>query len=194
VRRAGSLIQASCWLALLLIVAKACSWTEAWEEDGVAGGLMTLVMASWTDVLFALGWGALGEGVVWLVRRHLRMAAILRGIFIGLLTVFAVYGIVGVGVFHYFMRPLTFELLTMVGNAATVRSSIAERITWPFTVVFFVLPPLFVFLAASVPTSRRVIAPRWRLQRSGWRSATRGSRKAGPTKPATTSGATHTRS
>ena len=139
-------------------MAKAVSWTDAWEEDGVAGGLMTLAMSSWTDVLFALGCGALGDCVVWLVRRHQRIAVILRRIFIALLTVFAIYGIIGVGVFHYFMRPLTFELLTMVGNAATVRSSIAERITWPFTLALLVVPPLFACLAAYLPTRRRVIA------------------------------------
>ena len=155
--RSASLLQASCWLALLLIVAKAFSWTDAWES-GVATGLVTLAMASWTDVLFALGCGAVGEAVVWLVRRHRRLATIVRGSFIALLTLFAVYGIVAVGVFHYFMRPLTFELLTMIGNAATVRSSIAERITWPFALALLIVPPLFVYAAAYLPTSRRVTA------------------------------------
>ena len=149
-----SLLQASCWLALLLVVAKGFSWTDAWER-GALSGVGALAMSSWTDVLFALGCGALGDSVVWLVRQNRRAAAIVRGLFIAILTLFTVYGIVAVGVFHYFMRPLTFELLTMIGNAATVRSSIVERITWPFLAALLVVPPLFVFLVLYLPRSWR---------------------------------------
>ncbi|HSH38111.1 MAG TPA: sulfatase-like hydrolase/transferase [Chthoniobacterales bacterium] len=152
-----SLITGSCWLALVLIVAKAFSWTDAWER-GIAPGLLTLAKSSWTDVLFALCCGAIGDVIVLLVRRNSRAAAIIRGLFIALFTAFAVYGIVGVGVFHYFMRPLTFELLTMIGNAATVRSSVAERITWPFTAALLIVPPLFACLAGRWPPSRWFIS------------------------------------
>jgi lipoteichoic acid synthase len=152
-----SLLQASCWLALLLIAAKAFSWSEGWES-GLATGLLALVKASWTDVLFALGCGAVGDGLAFLLRNTPRAAAMVRRLWIALLTVFAVYGIVGVGVFHYFMRPLTFELLTMIGNAATVRSSIAERITWPFVAALLIVPPLFALAAARLQRSSRVIS------------------------------------
>ena len=148
-----SLLQASCWLALLLIAAKAFSWNDGWER-GFASGVRALTMASWSDVLFALGCGAIGDVLVWLVRRKQRAAVIVRASFIVLFTAFAIYGVVGVGIFHYFMRPLTFELLTMIGNAGTVRSSIAERITSPFTTALLIVPLLFVALATRLPRSR----------------------------------------
>lgn len=155
--RSSSLFQASGWLALLLIAAKALSWTDAWER-GLTNGAVTLAMASWTDALFALACGAVGDAFVWLLRRNPRRTSIFRRSFVALLTVFAIYGVAGVGVFHYFTRPLTYELLTMIGNAATVRSSIAERITWPFALAFLTVPLLFAFVASRLSRGRWFIS------------------------------------
>ena len=140
-----SLLAASCWLALLLVVAKGVSWTGDWPR-GLAGRVATLVAFSWTDVLFALACGVVGETVALLARRFSAERAVRRCV-IALLTVFAIYGLVSIGIFRYFNRPLTIQLLSLVQNVGAIRSSLAERLDWPLALAFLCVPVLFVWLA-----------------------------------------------
>ncbi len=172
-----TVISASCWLAVFLIVAKACSGIVPWWPQ-LPRRVVTLVASSWSDVLFALGCGLLGALVVRGLTRWPRIASIARVIVLILFTAFVVYGVATVGLFRYFHRPLTFEMFGMVGNAGAIRSSLWERVTLPIGIAFVLAPVIFLLLATRVRRGRRVLlallcfwsAGGWILQRAGWES------------------------
>ena len=140
-----SLIGAGGWLALFLIAAKAATWDKPWLPH-LPTRLLGLLMSSWTDALFALACGLAGEGVVALVRRWKILATILRGFFLTVFALFALYGIASVGLFRYFNRPLTFEMLGLMGNATAVRSSVVDRITFPIGLALVLVPLVYLAL------------------------------------------------
>lgn len=149
--RAACLLWAGGLLALFLIAAKAV--TLGGEGPAVQWAL-TLFWASWRDVFVALSGGALGAGLVWLLRGWPRLALTVRWVFLVVFAFWVFYAVVAIGVFQYFHRPLTFNLLSLVGNAETVRSSIAERLTWPIAFALIVSPLLYLWLATRRPRSR----------------------------------------
>ena len=147
----GSLLRASCWLALLLVIAKALSWNEAVAREF---SLVTVLASSWSDVTFALGCGLAGEFAVLLLLRWPRAAMATWWAFVGFYAFCAGYGFAAVGLFEYFNRPLTFPLLTMIGNAAAVRSSILDRLTWPLALSIIAAPIAVLLLARYVCSNR----------------------------------------
>ncbi|MFN2509501.1 MAG: sulfatase [Chthoniobacterales bacterium] len=150
------MLRAGCWLGLLLLVAKAVTPDAPWFPE-FPRRVVTLLTSTWTDVLFALASGLLAELVLWLAARRRKMAAILRGLFLGFFAVCAAYAVAAVGVFRYFNRPLTYELIGLVGNATTIRSSVVERLTLPIGVALACAPLLFLALAIFVGGNRRTI-------------------------------------
>ncbi len=103
-------------------------------------------MSSWTDVLFALVCGTLGELAVRTISRARRVAALIRGAFLAFFAICALYSVAAIGLFHYFNRPITFELLGLIGNAAVVRSSIIDRISVPVAIGMVLVPIAFLVL------------------------------------------------
>jgi arylsulfatase A-like enzyme len=131
------------WLAVVLVGAKAVLLGVPRSPQW----LLKLAMASFQDVLFAVAVGAIGEMAVRAAARRPTLARAVRGAMLGFLTLCAFYGVVAVGVFQYFDRPLSYDLLRMVQNAATMRSSITERITVTMAVAFVGVPALFLTVA-----------------------------------------------
>jgi arylsulfatase A-like enzyme len=156
-----SLLRAGLWLAALLVGAKAVlldpprSWR--WALD--------LAAVSLQDVLFALAAGAAGELAARAASRQPVLARVARGTALGFLTFCAFYTVLAVGVFQYFSRPLSYDLLLLVRNAAAIQSSVAERLTPPMVTAFVCVPA--VFLAVAWRTCRRRGAPRWALVAAG---------------------------
>ena len=146
------LLGASCWLAVVFVLAKAVSGDIPWLPHFPAR-LLTLVACSWADVLFALSCGAIAELALLLTRRSARGRAVVTTSVLALFTVFAWYAVAAIGLFHYFNRPLTFDLLGLVGNAAVIRASILERITWPIGIALIAAPALFL-VAATIGARR----------------------------------------
>ncbi|MEP6820866.1 MAG: sulfatase-like hydrolase/transferase [Chthoniobacterales bacterium] len=172
-----TLIWASCWLAVLLVAAKACSGIVPWWPH-LPKRLVTLIASSWSDVLFALSCGLIGALVIRGLARWPRVASIARVSVLVLLTGFVVYAVATVGLFRYFHRPLTFDMFGMVGNAGAIRSSLWERVTLPIGIAFLLAPAIFLFLAARIRRGTGVllalaflwILTGWLLQRAGWES------------------------
>ncbi len=171
------MLWAGCWLALFLVTAKALSGDIPWWPN-LPARLLTLVASSWRDVFFALICGALGELVARVFRSH-RSARIVRTGFLFFYTACAFYAVGAIGVFRYFNRPLTYDLFGLIGNAAAVRSSIMERLTWPMAIALVVGPALYLFPATRRTRSRQSVGVAcavaiawigggWLLQRSGW--------------------------
>ncbi|MFN2475040.1 MAG: sulfatase [Chthoniobacterales bacterium] len=163
-------MSATCALALVLVFAKAASDSRA----------ITIVASSYRDLFFAVCAGAIAAAVLSLARRWNVGAAIVRSLALVIFALFAGYAIAAVGLFRYFHRPVTYDLLTLVGNAAAVRSSIFQRIT-PAIGVGIVAAPLFLLVASrfTIPrTTLRVaaaiaalwIGTGWALSISGWES------------------------
>ncbi|MGI8819951.1 MAG: sulfatase family protein [Chthoniobacterales bacterium] len=176
---ARSLLSAACWLALFLVVAKTAASELPWWP-GLPTRLVTVVAASFSDVLFALTAGFAAAATVFAFGRGRRLTTtIVHAAGMTLFAVCAAYAVVALGVFRYFHRPLTYELLGLIGNLAAVRSSIAAQLTWPIALALLGAPTLFLLLAFRFPMSRRVtavamafclgwIASGWLLHQSGW--------------------------
>ncbi len=141
-----SLLGAGAWLAFLLIAAKAATWDKPWIGHFFERSL-GLLMSSWTDVLFALVCGAIGASTVFFLRTLPRPAAIARGIFLGFFALCALYGVGAIGLFHYFNRPITFELFAMIGNASAVRSSIFDRLGIGMALALLFVPIVYLIIA-----------------------------------------------
>ncbi len=80
------------------------------------------------------------------ISRARRVAALIRGVFLAFFTLCALYGVAAIGLFHYFNRPVTFELFGLIGNAAVVRSSILEPNTHPAVLRMGRVPVAFLAL------------------------------------------------
>ena len=146
-----SLLRAGLWLALVLVGAKAAVVIQPYSHYP----LLRLPEVSYTDVIFALTLGALtGLAVRAAARQRPAFAHALSGAILGIFTLCAIYAVVSVGVFGYFLRPLTYDLIGLVSDAAAVRSSIGERITPALAVAVFVVPALFLSLAIRFQGSR----------------------------------------
>ena len=151
-------VHASAWLAVVLIAAKAATWNEPWWPN-LPQRLLELLMSSWTDASFALVCGAVGEAVARIVGRSRRAASITRGVFVAFFAACAFYAVVAVGLFRYFNRPLTFPMLGLIGDAAAVRSSIAERLTTATALALLLVPLAFVAVVfvSRAPRLNRVL-------------------------------------
>ena len=137
-------------------------------------------MSSWTDVVFALAAGAIGEALVRTTRRWPRLGFVLRSVFIIFFALCALYAVAAVGLFRYFNRPLTFQMLGLIGDASAVRSSVTARLTTPVALALVVVPAAFLALAywsrGRVRVNRALLAAAvlWALagcvvQRSYWK-------------------------
>ena len=157
----SGLLRASLLLAVCLVATKACSADFAWWPKPGAGLLM-LIAASWSDVLFALACGLIGE-LVWLVTRRSRLAGVVRVTVLLVYAFFAMYAVAAIGLFRYFNRPLTYDLLGMVGNGAAIRSSLFARITLLIGIGLVVVPLLFLALSRRRSRNQRAVQVALRL-------------------------------
>ena len=119
------------------------------------GWIVTLAVVSFRDLLFALATGFVGEAAVFAAGRHRALARAIRRGFLGFLTLCVAYSVVSVGVFRYFLRPLSYDLLRMVSDAAAMQSSIAERITLGLAIALISAPIGFMAVVARSGRWRR---------------------------------------
>ena len=176
VRDPGSPLRAGLWLAGVLIGAKAVLLGVPQSPPW----LVQLARASFQDMLFAVAVGACGELTVRALARRPALVLWARAAMLAFLTLCAWYSVVAVGVFQYFDRPLSCALLRMVQNAASLRSSITERITLPLAVALVGVPAVFV--TAALWRCRRQRLPGWALALAGvWVAAGWWLHAGGPT-------------
>lgn len=169
--RRVSLLQASCWLAIVFVIAKAATMNRN-ALPGFGARLLTLVAASWSDVLFAVACGIIGSIVVWPLRNRRIAGAMTHAFILVLFASFSAYAVAAVGLFRYFNRPVTYDLLRLVGNAGAIRSSLSERITLPIAIALCAAPAFVFITGFAVRRRRRVerallaVAAIWIL--AGW--------------------------
>lgn len=123
-----SSVRLAAWLAIVLVLSKALSL----ERTRDFWWLRDLSMASFGDVLFALGLGLVAESRLANCRsRHLhgfRPADRLRSN----LRPLRFYSVVAAGVFNYFGRPLSYDLLKLVHGLVpwSRRSAVGLHCRW----------------------------------------------------------------
>lgn len=154
-------LRAALWLALVLVAAKAALFFDP-ELEFVgtpldASAVLGLAMVSCKDVLFALCAGLLGEGL-WRLRRD----RLVRHLLVGAYAVCALYAVIALGVFRYFNRPLSYDLIRFMHGGAAAWSSVKEQLTVPITLALVGVPLAVVTLVAW-DARRRPRAPRWAL-------------------------------
>ena len=158
-------LRASLWLALVLVAAKAVLFFE--PQLALAGvkvkgpAAFGLAMVSCKDVLFALCAGLAGEGVWRLSRGRMMRAALVSGY-----AACALYAVIALGVFKYFHRPLSYDLMRFMRGGVAAWSSVKEQLTVPITLAIIGVPLVFAALAAW-DARRRPQAPRWALAFAG---------------------------
>ena len=138
-----SLLRAALWLAVVLAGAKAvllgAPRSPRW--------LLDLVAVSFQDVLLAAAMGAVAEVAARAAAGRPALARVVRGVVLAFFTVCAFYVVLAVGIYQYFSRPLSYDLLRLVRNAATIQSSISERLTLPIVAAFAGVPAGYLVLA-----------------------------------------------
>lgn len=152
------------WLAAILVAAKAFLLGAPHSLDW----FVNLAIVTASDVLFAAVIGGLGELGMRVVSRSAPRRA-LSAVFISFCTLCVFYAVGSVGVFQYFNRPLTFDLLRMARSIGPVRSSIAEQLTAPMAAALVVVPAIFVASALMLGRVRRI--SKWPLAAIVWVTA-----------------------
>ena len=144
-------VRLAAWLAIVLVLSKGFSLDRPRDH----WWLLDLSMASYCDVLFALGLGTLASVGLWAASRRTVIASGLRRAFVGICVLCAFYSVVAAGVFNYFGRPLSYDLLKLVHGVAAVESSILNRLTLPVAVALIVVPGSYYALARCLARRRK---------------------------------------
>ncbi len=155
------MLRAALWLAVALVGAKAVLL----EAPRSPRWLLDLAAVSFQDVLFAVAMGVAGELAVRATARWPMLARAVGGVVVAFFACCAFYIVLAVGVFQYFSRPLSFDLLGLVRNASALQSSVGERLTAPIVSAFVGVP--VVYLVVALWQGRRRGAPLWALAAAG---------------------------
>ncbi len=119
------------WLAAVLIGTKAfyLGWRAADPPGNWRSSVGSLAAISYADVLYAASLGLLHHLVVWMRPPGLlRRAADALFCFVCLLS--AVYAVVDLEVFAYFLTPLTYPLISLSADLGSFVTSIAPSLTF----------------------------------------------------------------
>ena len=142
------------WLAVVLVGAKAVLLGAPQS----AQWLVNLAFVTANDVLLALVLGGIGEVAVRITRWPAVRRAV-RGVFVGVCVLCAFYAVAAVGVFEYFNRPLSYDLLRLARSVGAVRSSITEQLTTAMVIALVGVPVAFLALCIWRGSHRSI--PKW---------------------------------
>ena len=112
-------------------------------------------MASYNDVLFALGLGTVATLGLWAAGRRTAIATCLRRAFVAIGALCAFYAVIAGGVFNYFGRPLSYDLLKLVHGVSALKSSILDRLTLPVEVALIIVPGCYYLVTRSLARRRK---------------------------------------
>ena len=146
-------VRLAAWLAVVLILSKSFSLDRSRDY----WWLLDLSMASFSDVLFALCLGTVASIALRATNQRTAVAAGLHDAFVGICVFCVFYAVIAAGVFNYFGRPLSYNLLKLVHSVAAVESSILDRLTTPVAVALIGVPGGYYALTRRL--TRRQQAP-----------------------------------
>lgn len=143
------------WLAGALVGAKVFYLARQVSDPpaGLSAWLSSLAAISYRDLAFAAGVGTLHHAVLTATRSAPLFRRKLQAAFGGFCLFAAVYALVNLEIFAFFLTPLTYPLLCLVGDLRSFLSSVGP----------FLTAPLLVGALASVLVSTRLVAASQRL-------------------------------
>jgi arylsulfatase A-like enzyme len=144
-------VRLAAWLAIVLIASKGFSLDRSRDY----WWLLDLSMASYRDVLFSLALGTVASLWLWAASRRPAVSCGLRRAFVGICVLCAFYSVIAAGVFNYFGRPLSYDLLKLVHGVAAVESSILNRLTLPVATALIIVPGGYYVLARLLTRRRK---------------------------------------
>ena len=112
-------------------------------------------MASFVDVLFALGLGTVASLTLRALGNGSFIAGAVRHAFVAICVLCAFYAVVSAGVFNYFGRHLSYDLLKLVHGVGAVQSSIGDRITLPAALALIGVPGGYYALSRRLAWRRK---------------------------------------
>jgi arylsulfatase A-like enzyme len=118
--------------------------------------LLDLPLVSHEDVMFALCLGLIGEFAVRGANPARRWTRLMLSGIIGVFVFSCLYSVIAAGVFEYFGRPLTFDLLKLVRGAAAMKSSIGSQLTIPTAIALIGVPTGYYAIARRVSRRQRM--------------------------------------
>jgi hypothetical protein len=133
-------------LAIVLVLSKAFSL----DRTRAYWWLLDLSMASFRDVLFALVLGVATAIAIRAAGPRTRLTAALYHTFMLVCALCAFYAVVAAGVFNYFGRPLSYDLLKLVHGVGAVESSIRGRLTAPVALALIGVPGGYCMLTRRI--------------------------------------------
>ena len=143
-------VRLAAWLAIVLVLSKVSCLDRSREYWWV----LNLSMVSFADVLFALSLGALAYLVLRARIRDIAIAAAVQRVFVGICVSCAFYSVIAAGVFNYYGRPLSYDLLKLMHGVATVESSIRDRLTLPVVIALIGVPGGYYALTRHLARAR----------------------------------------
>jgi hypothetical protein len=155
VRRPPSAIALGAWLALPLVVAKAVHWGQP-GEYGWGAWLRDVAVSSHQDVAFCAAFALGAAGVLLLVRRWPRVERWVGAALVAAGAVSVLYAVVSVQVFAFLRSPLTYALLYLAGDPASMRSSIGSFLSPSLVAACVLMPAAYVTLIRRTPRAAGV--------------------------------------
>src|SRR5262245_739584 len=154
------------WLAVVLVATKAfyLRWLAADPPSDLGTFMRGLAAISYSDVCYAAALG-FSHRLALAIRRPCGLRAVGQLFFCLLYLLSAVYGVVNLVVFGFFLTPLTYPLLCLSGDLANFATSVAPFLS--FSLLFAALASLFgltqlaalshAATSAASPRARRIL-------------------------------------
>lgn len=137
-------------LALGLMAPKVVQWDlpeAGWERVGEY--LTDLATSTHEDLLFALGSGAAFQAAAWAARRRPAPARALDRLLLAWGAACVAFAVASVQIFAYLRSPLTYPLLYLAGDMASMRSSLGAFVDWRLVAGVLLAPAAYLLAVAA---------------------------------------------
>jgi len=153
-------VWAAVWLAIVLVAAKAYYLVHeaADPPSGALGFVAALAAISYADVCFAAVVGFFHR-VTLAVARPAAVRTAAHATFCFLYMMSAVYGVLNLEVFGFFLTPLTFPLVCLSGDLHSFATSIAPFLTYGLLAATLTSLLLYARLVALSQSLARTLSP-----------------------------------
>ncbi|MBK9516765.1 MAG: sulfatase-like hydrolase/transferase [Anaeromyxobacter sp.] len=137
-------------LALGLAAPKVVQWglPEA-DWDRVGEYLTDLATSTHEDLLFALGSGAAFQAAAWAARRRPGLARALDRLLLAWGAACVAFAVASVQIFASLRSPLTYPLLYLAGDLASMRSSLDAFVDWRLVAGVLLAPAAYLVAVAA---------------------------------------------
>jgi arylsulfatase A-like enzyme len=126
-----------------------------WTLGNVERWMRDWLIVSGADALYALCFGVVGAGLLWVTRNRPKVQRRIWMGIVGLGGISVLYGVASVRMFSYLRRPLTYQLLYLANDPRSMWSSVAVFVTAGIVAAAVVVPLAYVCGAGWCERERR---------------------------------------